>query len=182
MRPPECETKCVHAGLLEGQPSLVSRVDALHIDITTMATPQAWTSVRVIPFSSLDVREIRYTLGTIHASSVFTELGERLAWMFLDRYLTGLLADHPSLLPLFQLRIDFGDERADYDACMADVESSFAHNLSTLLESGARVCAVVAFPGDVRRELWWPETSQIAPSCNSTHDRTRARNNRVSQQ
>lgn len=148
-----------HAGLLEGQPSLVSRVDALHIDITTMPSPQAWTSVRVIPFSTLDVREIRYTLGTIHASSIFTELGERLAWMFLDRYLTGLLADHPRLLPLFQLRIDFGEERADYEACMTDVESSFNHNLSTLLESGARVCAVVTFPGNIKRELWWPEAS-----------------------
>ncbi|EPT02475.1 hypothetical protein FOMPIDRAFT_95719 [Fomitopsis schrenkii] len=146
-------------GLLEAQPSLVSRVDALHVDITTMPSPQAWTSVRVIPFSTLDVREIRYTLGTIHASSIFTELGERLAWMFLDRYLTGLLADHPRLLARFQLLIDFGGERADYDACMADVESSFSHNLSSLVESGARVCAVVTFPGNVNRELWWPKAS-----------------------
>ena len=124
-----------------------------------MPNPQAWTSVRVIPLYTLGVREIRYTLGTVHASSIFTELGGRLAWMFLDRYLTGLLAAQPYLLPLFRLHVDFGDERTDYEACMADVESSFSHNLSTLLESGARVCAMVTFPGDVSRQLWWPESS-----------------------
>lgn len=152
-------SSCTHAGLLGTQPSLVSRVDALHIDITTMPSPQAWTSVRVIPFSTLNVCEIRYMLGTIHASSIFTELGERLAWMFLDRYLTGLIADHPRLLAQFHLCIDFGSERADYGACMADVESSFSHNLNSLLESGARVCAVVTFPANISRELWWPAAS-----------------------
>ncbi|TFY55133.1 hypothetical protein EVJ58_g8439 [Rhodofomes roseus] len=129
-----------------------------------MPGPQSWNSARVIPVSALDIREIRYTLGTVHASSVFTELGGRLAWMFLDRYLTSLLADHPHLVPNFNLDIDFDGEHADWHASLADIEDSFDMNLPMMVENGSRMCAIVQFsidetgrPGKFYREIRWPK-------------------------
>ncbi|KZT72402.1 hypothetical protein DAEQUDRAFT_736179 [Daedalea quercina L-15889] len=153
-------------GMLESRPPLVSRLDALRVDIASMPGPQAWTSVRVIPFHVLDIREICYALGTVRACSIFHQLGERLAWMYLDRFLAGLLEDHPQLLSKFQLAVDFDGEAADYAGCMAVVEDSFNHNLSSLLERGARMCLTVTYPtGKLggpeahRQEIWWPRPS-----------------------